>query len=344
MKIFTAILSSSLVIGTLSITQAHAASDQVLNLYSSRHYATDEALYNDFTKETGIIIKRLELKDEALLERLRSEGKRSPADVVLLVDAARLWKAQSEGLFQPANSDILKKKIPTRYQGDDGLWYGFSTRSRVIVYNKETVKPAEVQTYQDLASPAMKGKVCTRSGAHPYMLSLLSSIISHTGEAKATEWAEGMVNNMARPPKGGDTDQIRGVASGECGVALTNSYYLARLMRSDKPADQEVVSKIGYVLPNQATSGTHLNVSGGAVAKYAPNKKAAIKFLEYLATDQAQRYFANGNNEWPTVEGVSIDNPVAEQLRAKVEDVTPAKVLAENTELSQKIMDRAGYK
>ncbi|HEX4879704.1 MAG TPA: extracellular solute-binding protein [Limnobacter sp.] len=322
---------------------AHAE-DKVLNLYSARHYATDEAMYANFTKQTGIAIKRLELGDEALLERLRSEGARSPADVVLMVDAARLAIAQQEGLFQPIKSKVLNERIPAQYIGENGLWYAFSARSRVIVYNKASIDPKQVQNYEDLAKPAMKGKVCTRTGSHPYMLSLMSSLIGHLGEQGASDWAKGMVTNMARSPKGGDTDQIRAVASGECGVALTNSYYFVRLMNSAKPEDKEVIAKVGFVWPNQSSYGAHMNVSGGGVAANAPNKDNAIKFLEYLASDSAQQYFANGNNEWPTAKGVKTNNPALQSLGDFKEDVTPAKTLAANTALSQQIMDRTGYK
>ncbi|MCQ8896505.1 extracellular solute-binding protein [Limnobacter humi] len=329
-------------LGLLSAT-AHAE-EKVLNLYSARHYATDEALYSDFTKQTGITIKRLDLGDEALLERLRNEGPRSPADVVLLVDAARLSTAQDQGLFQPVKSKVLADRIPAQYTGKDGLWYAFSARSRAIVYNKASIDPNSVQTYDDLAKPALKGKVCTRSGAHPYMLSLVSSLVANQGEKAATDWANGMVANMARSPKGGDTDQIRAVASGECGVALTNTYYWVRLLNSDKPEDKDVVSKVGFIWPNQKTTGAHMNVSGGAVAANAPNKANAVKFLEYLASDTAQKYFANGNNEWPVAKGVKLDNPGLESLGPFKADVTPAKTLAANTAVSQRIMDKAGYK
>ena len=322
---------------------AHAE-EKVINIYSARHYATDEMMYQDFTKQTGITIKRLELKDEALLERMRSEGARSPADVVLLVDAARLATAQQQGLFQPVKSKVLASKVPAQFTGENGLWYAFSSRSRVIVYNKDNIDPKQAQNYEDLAKPALKGKVCTRSGSHPYMLSLMSSMISHLGEKGAESWAKGVVENMARSPKGGDTDQIRAVASGECGVALTNSYYWVRLMNSDKPEDKEVVSKVGFIWPNQSNYGAHMNVSGAAVARFAPNKNNAVKFLEYLASDSAQKYFANGNNEWPTVPGVKVDNPALDALGPFKQDVTPAKTLAANTALSQQIMDRVGYK
>ena len=336
----------STVLATLltSLSVTATADDKVLNLYSARHYATDEALYNNFTQKTGIQIKRLEMSDQALLERLASEGARSPADVVLLVDAARLSKAEEQGLFQPIQSELLTQNIPTQYQGNKGMWFGFSSRNRVILYNKDRVDPKLVSKYEDLAKPALKGQVCTRSGSHPYMLSLMSALIAHHGEAKAQQWAEGMVANMARDPKGGDTDQIRAVASGECGVALSNSYYWVRLLRSDKPEDKAVVEKVGYIWPNQDSYGTHVNISGGAVAANAPNQAGAIQFLEYLVSPEAQKYFANGNNEFPVVQGVKTGNAELESLGSFKEDKTPIKTLADNTNLSQKIMDRANYK
>jgi iron(III) transport system substrate-binding protein len=320
------------------------AQDKVLNLYSARHYQTDEALYANFTKATGIKINRIEAGDEALLERLTNEGANSPADVVLLVDAARLAKAQQAGLFQPVQSAELNAKVPAQLRAADGSWYGFSTRARVIVYNKASVKPEDVDTYEKLADARNKGKVCTRSGAHPYQLSLASSLIEHLGEQKAEEWARGVVANMARPPRGGDTDQIMGVASGECGVALSNSYYLARLMRSAKPEDKDAVSKVGLIWPNQSSRGTHVNISGGAVAKSAKNRDNAVKFLEYLASDEAQVYFANGNNEWPVVKSAPMKNPALEQMGTFKVDPLPVAALLKNAPTAQRLMDRAGYK
>jgi iron(III) transport system substrate-binding protein len=320
------------------------AQEKVLNLYSARHYQTDEALYSNFTKATGIKINRIEAGDEALLERLTNEGANSPADVVLLVDAARLAKAQQAGLFQPVQSAELNAKIPAHLRAPDGSWYAFSTRARLIVYNKQAVKAEDVDTYEELADPKNKGKVCTRSGAHPYQLSLAASLIEHLGEAKAEEWAKGVVANMARAPRGGDTDQIMAVASGECGVALSNSYYVARLMRSAKPEDKEAIAKVGVVWPNQANRGTHINISGGALAKSAKNRDNAVKFLEYLASDEAQGYLANGNNEWPVVKTAAIKNPALEQLGTFKADTLPVSALLKNAAAAQKMMDRAGYK
>ncbi|MCX7229539.1 MAG: Fe(3+) ABC transporter substrate-binding protein [Burkholderiales bacterium] len=325
-----------------------AAADTVLNLYSARHYQTDEALYSDFTKRTGIRINRIEAGDEALLERLRSEGANTPADVLLLVDATRLWRAQIDGMFQPVRSQALEARIPAHLRGkDDGKgaeWFAFSTRARVIVYNKATVKPDQVPSYEDLAAPAFKGKVCTRSGTHPYMLSLIGAMSEHLGEAKAEAWARGVVANFARSPRGGDTDQIKAVATGECGVALTNTYYLVRMMRSDAAADKDAVSKIGMIWPNQQTWGTHVNVSGGGVMRNAPNRAAAVKFLEYLASDSAQAYLADGNNEWPVVATAPTSNPVLASLGKFKADTLPIASVGRAQVTAAKIIDRVGWR
>ena len=320
------------------------AQQAVLNLYSARHYQTDEALYRNFTEQTGIRINRIELGDEPLLQRLKSEGANSPADVVLLVDAARLWRAQIDGLFQPIDSKILNERIPANLRANDGSWYGFSTRARVIVYDKSKVKPQEVDSYEKLADPVNKGRVCTRSGSHPYMLSLIGAMVERSGEAATEQWARGVVANMARPPRGGDTDQVKAVASGECGVALTNTYYWVRLMRSTDPKDREVVDRVGFIWPNQATSGTHVNVSGGGVARHAPNRASAIRFLEYLSGPQAQAYFADGNNEWPVVKGVRVSNPALASLGTFKAEEVPISSIGKGQIAAQRILDRVGYR
>ena len=320
---------------------AHA-DEKVLNLYSARHYQTDEALYANFSQQTGIKINRIEGKEDELLERIRNEGSNSPADVFLTVDAARLAKAHELGVFAPVNSKVLDSRIPANLRTED--WFAFSKRARIIVFNKAAIKVDEVQTYNDLANPRLKGKVCSRSGSHPYNLSLMASIIAHEGEANAEAWAKGMVANFARAPKGGDTDQIKAVAAGECGVALTNTYYVARLLRSTKPEEQKMMEKVGFIWPNQATTGTHINVSGGGMLKTAPHKEAAVKFLEYLASDDAQRYFADGNNEWPVVDGIKVNNPALETLGKFKADSLPVKNLAMYQIKAQMIFDRVGFK
>jgi len=324
------------------------AQQPVLNIYSARHYQTDEALYADFTKATGIRINRVDADDAGILARLESEGAASPADVILLVDAARLWRAEVQGLFQPVRSTVLDSRIPATLRGkDDGQgsqWFGFSTRARVIVYNQAEVKKEDVDTYEELGDPKNKGKVCTRSGSHPYNVSLFGSMLEHLGEAKTEQWLQGMVNNMARAPKGGDTDQIKAVASGECRVALTNTYYLARLMRSGKPEDRAVMEKVGVVFPGQQGWGTHVNIAGGAVAKHAKNRDAAVKFLEYLAGDSAQAHFANGNNEWPAVRHLKIDNPALDTLGDFRSETIPVSVVGMNQVKVQQMLDRVGYR
>jgi iron(III) transport system substrate-binding protein len=323
---------------------AQPAEEPVLNLYSARHYQTDEALYTNFTKQTGIRINRIEAGDDQLLERLRSEGTNSPADVLLIVDAARLAQAEQLGLFQPVRSKLLDERIPTTMRDPDGDWFGFSSRGRILVYNKASVRPPEVASYASLADPVNRGKVCTRSGSHPYNLSLIAAQIAHVGEAKAEAWAKGVVSNLARKPQGGDTDQIKAVAAGECGVAVSNTYYYARLLRSTKPDEQEIVAKTGIVWPDQGGAGTHVNISGGGVLKSAPHPKNAIRFLEYLASDQAQIYFADGNNEWPAVKGVNVKNPALETMGTFKADSLPIATLGKHTAAAQKIVDRVGWR
>jgi iron(III) transport system substrate-binding protein len=328
----------------LAAASAFAQDNKVLNLYSSRHYQTDEALYANFTKATGIKINRIEAGEDPLIERIRNEGDRSPADVLVTVDAGRLWRAEQLGFFQPVKSALLDARIPAAYREPSGLWYGFSLRARVIAYNKSKVKAAEVPTYESLADPKWKGRVCMRSSTNIYNLSLMGAMINHLGEAKAEQWAQGVKANLARDPKGGDTDQLKAVAAGECDVTISNQYYYARLLRSQKPDEREAGERVGIVFPNQASWGTHVNVSGAGVMKNAPNKEAAIKFLEYLASDEAQRYFAEGNNEWPAVAGVQPDNQVLKMLGSFKHDQLNVAVLGRNQPNSQKLYDRVAWK
>lgn len=318
------------------------AANAELNLYSARHYQTDEALYKNFEKLTGIRINRIEAQEDALLERIKNEGANSPADVFITVDATRLAKADELGLFAEVYSSVLEARIPAHLR--TGEWFAFSTRARVIVYNKLSVKRADVQTYEQLADPKLKNQVCVRAGMHPYNLSLGAAMIAHEGEAKTEAWARGLVANFARAPKGGDTDQIKSVAAGECGVAIVNSYYVARMMRSDKPEDRKVMEAVAVVWPNQQSWGTHINVSGGGMLKTAPNKEAAVKFLEYLASDEAQIYFADGNNEWPTVPGVKVKNPALERLGPFKADSLEIGKTSKGAIAAQKIFDRAGWR
>ncbi len=327
----------------LSLHENAHAQSQALNLYSARHYQSDDELYAEFTKQTGIKVNQIQAGDEALLERIRSEGKASPADVILLADAARLWKAQTEGMFQPARSQVLAKAIPASLQAKD-LWFGLTTRARLMVFDKNKVRPGQLTSYEDLAKPEFKGMVCTRSGTHPYMLSLVASIVEHQGEAKAQAWANGVVANLARTPRGGDTDQIRGVMSGECAIALTNSYYFVRLLKSNKAEEKMGAQQLGVVWPNQSSSGTHMNVSGGGIARHAPNPANARRFLEFLASPQAQAFLASANNEWPVVRGVKVHNPELESLGKFNADPLPIGAIGKNQPIAARIIDRAKWR
>ena len=318
---------------------AAQAQEKVLNLYSARHYQTDEKLYDNFTRQTGIKINRIDGKEDELMERIRNEGANSPADVFITVDAARLANAEALGLFAPVKSKLLESRVPSHLRTDS--WFAFSTRARVIIYNRNAVKAEDVATYESLADPKLKGKLCSRSGSHPYNLSLVASLIAHDGEAKTEAWARGVVANFARAPKGGDTDQIKSVALGECGVAVSNTYYLARLIRSDKVDERRMMERVGIVWPNQANHGTHINIS---VVKTSKNADAAVRFLEYLASDEAQRYFADGNNEWPVVADVATGNPALEAMGKFKADTLPIGSLAKNIVAAQKLLDRAGYR
>jgi iron(III) transport system substrate-binding protein len=332
------------------LTTLAGAQSNELNLYSARHYQTDEALYSQFTKATGIKINRVDADDAGILARLKAEGSASPADVILLVDAARLGKGQVEGLFRPIKSPLLEAAVPAQLRaaaGSDGIaWFGLSTRARVVVYDKTRVKREDVDTYEELADPKNKGRVCLRSGSHPYNLSLFGSMLEHLGPSKMENWLQGLKANLARAPKGGDTDQIRAVASGECAVAISNSYYIARLMRSNQAQDQALMSKVEVVFPNQQSWGTHLNIAGAAVARHSKNPQAAIQFIEYLASPQAQTYFADGNNEWPVVASVKTANPALQAMSGgafKAETVPVAQVAANQVRVQQ-MLDRIGFR
>lgn len=328
----------------LVIMRRSQAQTGTLNLYSARHYNTDEALYGNFADLTGIKINRIDAEPDPLVQRLKTEGDKSPCDVFITVDAGRIERAREMGLLQSVNSPVLTKSIPAHLRDPDNTWFGFSKRARVIVYNKEKVTAANApKNYEDLADPKWKGKILIRSSGHIYNQSLVGSILAADGAAKTEEWAKGVAANLARPPRGGDTDQIKGAAAGEAELAVTNTYYYVNLMRSKKPEDQAVISKVGLIFPNQGNRGTHVNLSAGGVAKYAPNKEAAVKFLEYLVSPPAQKYFAEGNSEYPVVAGVELSAEL-KSLGTFKEDQLNARVFAQNNAEALKIMDRAGWK
>lgn len=328
----------------LFVARRSDAQSGTLNLYSARHYNTDEALYGNFADLTGIKINRVDAEPDPLVQRLKAEGDKSPCDVLITTDAGRIERAREMGLLQPVNSAVLAKAVPAHLRDPDNNWFGFSKRARVIFYNKEKVTAADApKTYEDLANAKWKGKILIRPSGHIYNQSLVGSILAADGLEKTEAWAKAVAGNFARPPRGGDTDQIKGVAAGEAEIAVANTYYYVNLMRSKKPEDREVAAKVGIVFPNQANRGTHVNISGGAVAKYAPNKEAAVKFLEYLVSPPAQRYFAEGNSEFPVVAGVEL-SPELKSLGTFKEDQLNARVFAQNNAEALKIMDRAGWK
>lgn len=278
-----------------------------VNIYSSRHYDTDLALYEDFTTATGIKVNRIEADADALIERIQAEGEFSPADLLITVDAGRLWRAEEAGILSPVDSKILEERIPANLRDPAKRWFALSTRARTIIYNKAKGKPAGLGTYESLANPALKGRICMRSSSSVYNIALLASMIAHDGPEKAGAWAKGVVANFARPPQGNDMSNIEAVAAGECDISLVNTYYLARF---DTPEKRKVLGSVGIIFPNQATTGTHVNMSGAGVMKTAPNRANAIKFLEYLSSQSAQRYLANGNNEYPAAKGVAPTSAV----------------------------------
>ncbi len=342
-------LASSAAFATVAIHQSWRAqssvaqSGKVLNLYSARHYDADNQVYEGFLKKTGIKVNLVEAPADKLIERVKNEGKNSPADVIITVDAGNLWRTQQSDLFQKIpSSSLLYKRIDDNLRDPDGHWFGFTKRARVIMYNKSQVNPTELARYEDLADEKWRGRFSVRSSTNVYNQSLTGAIIAAAGESATEAWAKGVVANFARKPTGNDTAQIKAVASGESDLTLVNTYYLARLANSSKPEDREIASKVGIIFPNQGDRGTHVNISGGGIAKYAPNKDAALQYLEYLASDEAQRIFAGSNFEYPAVLGVDM-NPILAGYGSFKSDPLNAKVFAENNAIALKVMDRAGW-
>jgi len=319
-----------------------ACAEGTLNLYSPRHYDTDERLYSDFTEMTGITINRIEGNADELIARMEAEGANSPADIFLTVDTVRLTRAKDLGLLQPVESEVLEGAIPAYLQDDDNQWFGFSQRSRILFYDKTDVENPPM-TYQDLASPEYAGKVCIRSSSNVYTQNILAALIAHLGEEAIQGWATGVVGNFARAPQGGDTDQLRGIAAGECDIAMSNTYYYARALRKgDKSMTSEDLENIGWVFPNQNDIGAHMNISGGGVAANAPNKDNAVMFLEYLASAGAQEYFSAGNDEYPAVPGVGLAESVA-SLGIFRPDTIDLSDIASNIEAANRVLDKAGW-
>ena len=336
-RTLAALLGTAIAASTLTAAQA-----QELNLYSSRHYDTDERLYSDFTALTGITVNRIEGNADELIARMQAEGANSPADVFLTVDTVRLARATAMGLLQPVESEILETRVPAYLQDDGNHWFSFSQRARILFYDKTEVTNPPL-TYQDLAKPDYAGQVCIRSATNVYTQNIVAGLIAHLGEAAVQDWATAVVGNFARAPQGGDTDQLRGIASGECNIAMSNTYYYSRIIREgDSQITPEQLANIGWVFPNQNDIGAHMNVSGGGVAAHAPNRENAIRFLEYLTSDQAQQYFSAGNDEYPAVPGVGLSPSVA-ALGIFRPDTIDLSDIAANVEVAVQVLANAGW-
>jgi iron(III) transport system substrate-binding protein len=345
-RVLLAAIAALLVVavGQLSQPAPGVAQEKVINLYSARHYDTDNALYQSCTKKTGIKVNLVEAKAEELVARIESEGANSPADVIITVDAGNLSRAKEAGILQPINSQVLEAAVPASLRDPDKMWFGFAKRARVIIYNKDKVNPSQLSTYEDLATPKWKGKVLIRSSSNVYNQSLVGWLLAAHGPQKTEEWVRSFVANLARPPEGNDTAQIKAVADGVGDVAIANHYYVARLANSDKPEEKAVAQKVRVFFPNKRDRGTHINISGGAVVKTAPNKEGARQFLEFLVSPEAQAIFAKGNYEYPVVSGVPVDNFVKSLGELKGDEKTLAAVFGKNNAEALKIMDRAGWK
>ncbi|MBD2072155.1 Fe(3+) ABC transporter substrate-binding protein [Leptolyngbya sp. FACHB-671] len=314
----------------------------VVNLYSARHYDTDNDLYQSFTNRTGVQVNLVEAEADQLIERIKSEGANSPADVFITVDAGRLWRAEEEGILQPVSSSVLEQAVPENLRHPEGLWFGLSKRARVIVYNKSRVNPAELSSYEDLADEKWRGRLLVRSSSNVYNQSLVGALLEAHGPQFTEEWARGIVANFARPPEGGDTPQIQAVAAGVGDVAISNHYYYLRLLNSENPEEREAAEQTAIFFPNQRDRGTHVNISGGGVLANSPNREAAIQFLEHLVSPEAQAIFAKGNSEYPVLQGVELD-PVVAALGEFREDSINASVFGRNNPEALQIMDRAGW-
>lgn len=320
-----------------------AAAGQVVNLYTARHYDSDQALYDRFTKETGITVKVIEGKAEQLIERMKTEGAASPADLFIAADAGMMWRAAEAGLLQPAPSDAIASRIPANLREPGGLWTGFMRRARVVAYDSARVKPAEVDSYEKLAGPRFAGKLCVRSSDNVYNLSLMGALIEAWGPERAGRWAQGIVANMARPPEGGDRDQIRAVGAGVCEVALTNSYYYIRMAAGDDAADQAVTKTVKLAFPSLDGQGSHVNISGMGIAKNAPNRDNAVRLMEFFAAAPSQAHIAQYNNEFPASADVPPPAAIAPFATFAAHPMPVAAFAARQPE-AQALMAKAGWR
>ena len=327
---------------TALLALAAPALAQEVNLYSSRHYDSDDALYAAFTEATGITVNRIEADANELVQRMKAEGANSPADVFMTVDVGNIARAEAEGLLQPFASEVIEANVPAHLRHPDNLWTGLSQRARIIFYARDRV-PNPPQSYEALADPAYKGQICIRSSSNVYNQSLLAAIIAADGAEAARGWAAGVVANMARPPQGGDTDQLRGLVSGECDIAVANTYYFARAMASDVAGLSAGIDGIGWVWPNQDGRGAHVNLVAAGIAANAPHKAEATALLEFLVSEAAQKQFAEANNEYPVLAGIAPDTHVMALGTFKADTETPASAFAAHAAEAQAIFNAVGW-
>ncbi len=331
-----------LVLGSLVVASSVMAANEV-NVYSHRHYDTDKQLFKMFEQKTGIKVNVVKAKASALIKRIESEGSKSPADVLITVDAGRLYQAKEKGILQSVNSEYLTKNIPAQLRDKDGQWFGLTKRARVAVYRLGSGAEKELSTYEDLANPKFKGQIMVRSSNNIYNQSLLAAVIAHHGEAKALAWAKGVVANMAKAPKGNDRYQVKAVANGIGKVAIANTYYIGKMVGNKDVSQAEAVKKVKIFFPKFENGGTHINVSGAGVAKYAPNKANAVKFIEFMASPDAQKLFAQANFEYPVLKGIPASKLVSSWGKFK-DDTISINTLGENNAKAVKIFDQAGWK
>lgn len=315
----------------------------VVNVYSHRHYEADQEIFRRFTEQTGIVVNVVSASADELITRLENEGAGSPADVLITVDAGRLHRARSRDLLQPIESELLDANVPEALRDRDGYWFGLTQRARILVYHTGRVQPSDLSTYEDLADAKWQGRLLVRSSSNVYNQSLLASIIANDGAEAAERWAAGIERNLARDPSGGDSDQIKAVAAGAGDVAISNSYYLARLMISDNPDDRRVTEQVAPFFPNQDGRGTHVNVSGAGVTRHAPNRENAIRFIEFLSENEAQSLFAEANGEYPVKPGVAWSTILQSWGEFKA-DTLNLTVLGELNDDAVRIADRVQWR
>lgn len=333
-----------LALAVAAVPAAASAAEEV-NVYNARHYDSDAALYERFTQETGIRVRIIQGDADQLMARIQSEGRNSPADVFITVDATRLARATQAGILQPYAIPAVDARVPADRRDPTGLWFAITMRGRVIMYDKQDGRPEGLNRYEDLADPRFRGQICVRASNHPYNVGLATSILAADGVAATEAWARGVAANLARPPQGGDRDQFRAIPSGQCRIAIANTYYLAHVGASQRPEDRAVFERIGVIFPNQAPGdrGTHVNISGAGLVKTAPNAANARRLLEFLVSNEAQEILAQGNMEYPAVPGAPMSPILSSFGEFRAESIAPL-LDADRAAEALRIMQRAGWR